>query len=324
MSYLIMKERFLNVAQYSRYRSELNNFEKCSPFNNENFPVGYLENFRINDFMDSLKILINNEQYRTKSIALKYMTVIAQFFRYCIRNEFFSNPAFLQNINAPTEDEESSYLYTVTSYIRNQDVLSSVSQRDPLNEDEFDTIVGYVNGFFDYVDPQSSLFDKYATLLGIKLMLFTGVKFGTLPRVALTDIDLDQNLININGFQIRMPLKFNQQLRLYLQIRPVSNSDRLFLQSNCSPWDGNSPTSSKIRETIDSVLFRTDTTGLTKYGIRQLLLAGTDIQIIKELTLAGNEIINGCGTANELLFDDQLRNIYLARQLAKTDTYFQC
>lgn len=321
MNYYDMKREFLKVAKYSRYASELNNFEQAFYLQGHiEITLDLLQRLSSNDIKDSLVTLVDKKQYNSKSIASKYMTVMAQFFRFCMRNKWFQNNQFLKEINAPSEDKGSSYLYVISQYIKGSDDLKSVSQITPLDEDELDSIIEYIDGVFD--NAIFPTFDKYAALLGIKIMLFTGVKIGSLYNLKLTDVDLNQNTFYLNDYQIRMPLEFAKQLRFYIDRRPHTSAPELFLNRHGSPWKG--LTSSKIDNALETVFYRSDTTCLTKYGIRQLILAGTDIQTLENLTQAGPTIIRSCIFDTDFIKSEQTRNIYLLRQMTRTDIFHLC
>ena len=325
MNYYDMKSEFLNVSKYSRYASELNNFERAlSAIGRTGITTALLEDLRTSDIINTLSSLIEFDQYKSKSIALKYMTVMAQFFRFCMRNSYFHNESFLREINAPPEDKVYSYFYKVSQFIKKSAELKAVSKKSPLNQDEVDSVIEFIDGEFENIHDRSIQlpFEKYGALLGTKLMLFTGVKIGALYSIELGAVVPSLNTITVNNFVIRMPLGFTNQMQDYLDIRPDFSSKCLFVQNDGAPWKDLS--TSKINTVLKTVIFRSDTSGFTKYGIRQLILAGTEMQTLEKLTQARATIIRGCATEEELFGSDQTRNIYLARQMAKTDIYHLC
>lgn len=311
LHYSEMVSEFLRVRNNVRYSAELKNFEMAITYILGEVNDVTLQGIRSEDIIQSIDYLVDSRIYFTKSIALKYMSAIAQFFRFSTQHRWFSNTDFLNTINSAPE-ERSSYFYKLTRYIDSNDLLAAPIQKDPLNYDELISLLNYIDDYFDSCDFEINI-SKYAALLAMKLILFTGIKFLVLTKIRIEDVSLEINQILINGYKIRMPILFTEQVRKYLSISSTRNTKLLFSKDNGQSWQNT--TDSKIDRYLKQILLRSDTTGLTKYGIQQLLIAGTDIPTIEKFTRAGKDIIYSCG-------DERSANI--GRQITQTDIYYLC
>lgn len=313
MDFSEMVTEFVKVCKYSSYSAELSNFENaiCAKYS-KSIDLEILQRIRTSDIIESIEYLVDKRVYFTKSIALKFRSAIAQFFRYAIRNNWLSNSDFLREINSPHEDKKS-YSYQVTMYIKKSDALAKPVKKEPLNNDEVIDLINYIDDYFNYSDLNQPQISQYAALLAMKLMLFTGIKYGVLLNIKCSDISLDINQIVVNGYRIRMPVLFTEQMRKYLSLRTEFTAGTLFIKDDYSSWTNTS--SSGINYYLDQIMLRSDTTGLTKFGIQQLLLVGTDIPTIEKLTRAGKAIIYSCGGGQP---------VNVGRLITQTDVYYLC
>jgi len=321
MDFSEMKCLFLEQNKYKAYKSELENFEAyLITKNHGDISQVYLQGIRTEDIIDSLQKIIENGQYSSKSIALKYMTVIAQFFRYATIQNWFQNSNFLLEVNASDEDDKHSYYKRVSTYIEKNRMLEPPLRKEPIGQEEASRILEYINSYISEENYNNISLDKCAALLAIKLTLFTGVKYKVLCSLNTTDVDLETNQLMINGFLVRMPIQFTKQMQIYLRLRSNYTCNSLFIQADGRQWTITA--TSKITDVLKLILCRTDTTGITKYGIQQLLLVGTSIPIIEELTGARKDVIRRCST--ETLSIAEQRSLYLNRHISQTDIYYRC
>lgn len=282
-----------------------------------------LGGIRTEDIIKSIDHNIEFNQYASKSIALKYVSAIAQFFRFAEAEHWFQNDNLKDDINAPLRFDDQSYRAKVTDYILKNGKLKIKESKDVLTKEE---AIRLLTNIDEYLSPENFSheavsIERAAAMLAMKLMLFTGIKYNVAKDLLLTAVDVPTNSITINGFYLRMPIKFCLQVQEYLRMRNSFNCPYLFVDNSGNPWS-KTTTTSKIPEIHKRFLGRTDTTGLTKYGISELLDVGTGISEIERLTSARANLIRGC-MSNTGETEQEKDNRYINRQLCKMDIYYR-
>lgn len=326
MDFEEMFKRF--VEEYENYDAEIKNFRiyieevKKSPAT-----TTILGGIRTKDISESIDYLIKYGNYGTVSIAKKYINAVAQFFRFGISNNWFSNDDLLRDINKSSSFDDDSYFSQLNYYIANNKELKNKSIKEVCSDDEVEDLIKTIDAFMELREKHLSKigFEKIAAMIGIKIMLFTGIKYSEIRLIKAEDVKSDINIIKINGFSVRLPINLSSQIQYYEKLRDqilVSKTAKYFLVGyNGSQLSAKTP-DSKMLPILEKTLARTDLTGIIKYGLKELVLAGTGIDKIKKLTGCGDDMIGGCIPENRESEEERL-NKYINMCISKTNVYYK-
>lgn len=313
------------INEYGTYNPELKNFKSYLLSDSTSINTKLLGGIRTEHIMESIDYNVKYNGYTSKSIASKYAIAIAQFYRYATQQNWFSNDDFLNHINMYRLDEDS-YYYRIGNYIKKNPKLTGKAPKPSCTQSEVNTLITTIDEYFekhkDSIENMS--FPKTCGMLAIKIMLLTGAKYSIIPNLKYYDLNTELNTIKIKKYTLRLPVKLSSQFHIYNKLRNITlanPSEYLFCTQSGDPWKGTSP-NSNIVDFLSVVILRQDTTGITKYGISNLLKAGIGITEIEKLTDAKTDIIRGCMT-NEVISEDDLINKYLNMCIANIDCYYK-
>lgn len=330
-----MKDEF--IKDYDYY-SELNNFSSyIKDIKKSDTNITILGGIRTRDILESIDYNIKYNNYSSRSIAFKYATAIAQFYRVATTRKWFENDNLIEDINKYSKLDDESYFSQINTYILNNKKLKFKSSKDAYNEYEINDLIDAIDEYIDVnvyfvnknIKPKhlSKIgYEKIGAMLAIKVMIFTGIKYGAARNLKLTDSDDRVNTIGINGYSIRLPINLSKQFIYYTalkrELKLISNiDDYLFTSYDGKQW-GEKTHHSKIIYVIEKVLLRQDTLGLTKYGIGQLIKAGTGLSEIEKLTGAKKDVIRGCVPESKESEEEKI-NKYYNSHITKTDIYYK-
>ncbi len=314
------------VIQNEGYTYDLNNFKKYIQEGKglplEDTVFGGIDT---DDIIDSIKYNIINSDYRSKSIARKYSVAVAQFFIFAITNNLFKNKDIYEEILAPKIDDKS-YYGKINTFISNNRDLNEKETINTFTEDEVKELIDNCDKFIQRKEKHNKKrgFEKVSPAICIKLMLLTGIKYNVAREIKLKDLDVLSNVIIINQFKIRLPIVLSNQLRYFKELQEKvtkKTPEYLFTDFKGNQW-GRNTSSSKIPLIIKQCFGRNDTTGITKYGIGNLINAGVNDSVIKKLTNAEEDIIKSCITFNE---NENIEkwDKYINSRISKIDIYYE-
>lgn len=313
------------INEYGTYIPELKNFKSYLLSDSTNINTKLLGGIRTEHIMESIDYNIRHNGYTSKSIASKYAIAIAQFYRYATQQNWFTNHDFLNHINMYRLDEDS-YYYKIGNYIKKNPKLTKKTTIPTCTQDEVNTLISTIDKYFEkYKNSIENMsFPKVCGMLAIKIILLTGAKYSVIPALRYQDLNIELNTLKIKKYTLRLPVKLSSQFHIYSKLRAIAltnPSEYLFCTQNGDPWRGTSP-NSNIVDFLSVVILRQDTTGISKYGISNLLKAGIGITEIEKLTDAKTAIIRGCMT-NEVISEDDLINKHLNMCIANIDCFYK-
>lgn len=313
------------IEEFGTYIAELKNFKSYLQSDSSVISTKLLGGIRTEHIIESIEYNIANNGYTSKSIASKYAIAIAQFYRYANQQNWFTNNDLLNHINMYRLDEDS-YYYQIGNYIRSNLKLSSKEPKVACNNNEINDLITTIDEYFDkYSSAKEKLsFSKICGMLAIKLIILTGAKYSVIRKLKYYDLNTKVNTLKINGYTIRLPINLSNQFQIYDEIRQSTldkPSDFLFCSQNGDQWKGTSP-NSNIVDFLSVVILRQDTTGITKFGISNLLKAGISIAEIEKLTEAKSDIIRGC-MSSDIESEENKMNKYINMRLSSIDYFYR-
>jgi len=311
------------IEAFGEYIAELKNFKSYLLEDSPNISTKLLGGVRTEHIIDSIDYNIKHNGYGSKSIASKYAIGIAQFYRHANQNNWFTNDDLLKKINAYKLDE-TSYYAQISNYIKNNTKLKTKQSKDTCSDQEVNEVITNIDYYFNIIEDISELsYPRLCSMLAIKLMLLTGAKYNVVRNLKFADLDTSLNTLVINNFKIRLPVKLSLQFQIFRKLRSHINlsSEFLFTTQTGDQW-GRTTSNAGITDILSIFIMRIDTTGITKYGISNLLKAGIGIKEIEQLTGAKKDLIHGCISVDFESESDKLNN-YINMRLATIDAFYK-
>lgn len=294
----------LFISENEGYKYNLNNFiTYIKEYKRLPLEDTVLGGITTKDIIQSLQFNIDREQFKSVSIAQKYSVAVAKFFIYTIVKGYIKNKDLFEEISAPKIDEKS-YYSRINTYISKNKKLNDKEPIMIFSSEAIKDLVTDCDSFIERIDLHKTKkgFEKLVASLGIKVLIFAGIKYGIARKISLGDINMYTNILTINGFNIRLPLKLSIQFQYYLKLREelhVTTSEcSLFSDFYGNGW-GEKTSSSKMPNILAQWSGRTDTTGLTKFGISNLIKAGVNDSVITKLTGAEETLLKSCISIDE-------------------------
>ena len=153
-------------------------------------------------------------------------------------------------------------------------------------------------------------------------MLVYGITYRELRKLKVDQYDERRGSVTFNGVELRLPIRLAVQMKQmaeYLHKNDIKNEENLFfiMDSSGQPW-GEITSSSGIPDYLGPLIGSTSITSIVKYGISQLIKAGVNDSIIKQITGASDKLIKGCITKE----DEDIMRIVNDR-LVTVELYYQ-
>lgn len=296
-----LKEEFLK--RYGDYENDVNNFfyylkeEYDISIDNPNIEI-FMQGIETEKIKDSLNYLIESGTYKKAETAKKYAVAIGQFFEFVKDNSSIKNKDLFDEL-ARNGRRENSYIARMMRYIENSEKLKPKEALGIIDR-------GMAKDLLKWCNDQLSSSTKWEEELGykkasaaicIKMMLLYGITYRNARVLRVSQIDRARNEIGLGRFKLRMPVYLGKQMCRFLDYKEkkeIYNPEGyLFTDRRGKAWTGIT-SSSGIPNFLKYKFGITDVTGIIKYGIRQLLIAGLNDYVIKEITGASDEVIGGC------------------------------
>lgn len=215
----------------------------------EEFDNDYFSLFNDDDLIESLEYYIKKNSVTAQGTASNYITYITNFFKklsdeYDIKNEFFVNIdqnnqliAKSKEIISKLKKTESKDIATDEQY---EDLISGID--DFLNNlninDLYDEILNCKNRGNNY----TKQYHRFMSIIPVKLVMKFAL--GNLKIISLeySDLDMENNILRVNGFHLPLDEELIQLLKKYLRIREYilnlysKQESKLFIKQNGEPY----------------------------------------------------------------------------------------
>lgn len=203
----------------------------------------------------------------------------------------------------------------------------------PIDNEQYLAIIDYLREY------RGTRLQSYQVPIIIKLMLLYGFTFDRLANLKLDSYNLNRNILKIinpkdirHVYDLELPYSFKMDFSNLLDFRSKKielDSDYLFIteQNNKIPNSVVKNMLDKVRDKFqsdNSIRFNDrnpfTATGLQKYSIINMILAGINQEIITELTGQEEDILNDCQL--EVSKDNMIiRNRYFNHKIRGIVTY---
>ena len=292
------------IERNKDYKNDIDNFinyletqEKGASFYNR-YTLGGMSTKGI---LESLDYYVSIGQFKKKETARKYLSAVGQLFEYIFENTNIENTDLRNQLGAPVNRIES-YARQCNEYVNNNDLLAEKERNRALVDGEARQLIEkcnrYIDDAFSLDDSRNSVvIKKMIVSMSIKLILLMGVAYRQIRLLRFCDIEFMGGVICLNGYKIRLPLRYNKQLHEYKDKLEAFgfNVDNgyLFPTLEGEQW-GEKTSSSGIPDFLRSNSSESSITSLVKYGVTKLLLAGVSDNIIIKITGVSRDILDDC------------------------------
>lgn len=290
-----------------------------------------LQGLNVEFLMDSLIYNVEERKiYKRKNAAKKYATVIGLFFNYIRQNTDIDNPTLFESISY-NRLRENAYMKRMMAYINECDKLQGTIELEGVGRSEAEKVLRWSDEQLKddkrwYSDIETKEIDETAfrkamAALGMKMMLIYGFTYRELRKIKRNQYDSIRNTIIINGFEIRLPINLGIQMKRmkdFLNMNEIRNEKGfLFTNAQGEEW-GEITSASGISDMLVSLIESTSVTSIVKYGISQLLKAGLNDPIIKQITGASDTLIRGY-----IVHEDEDIERIINNKLVNVELYYQ-
>lgn len=334
MDYLKIAKEF--SEKYPDYKNDVWNFteylEKQWKNSLSDANVRFLlQGLNVEFLLDSLIYNVEERKiYKRKNAAKKYATVIGLFFNYIRKNTDIDNPTLFESISY-NRLRENAYMKRMMAYINECDKLQGTIELEGVGRSEAEKVLRWSDEQLKddkrwYSDIETKEIDETAfrkamAALGMKMMLIYGFTYRELRKIKRNQYDSVRNTIIINGFEIRLPINLGIQMKRmkdFLNMNEIRNEKGfLFTNAQGEEW-GEITSASGISDMLGSLIESTSVTSIVKYGISQLLKAGLNDSIIKQITGASDTLIRGC-----IVHEDEDIERIINNKLVNVELYYQ-
>lgn len=252
--------------------------------------------------LDSVEAFIN-EKWPAKGVAEDYRRTIIELCE-SVRKEYEIENAFLESA---TEQKD---FYDITKDWFEH--LKQSESRECMSSEEVEKLDEAIRLFFNTVNLeeqirksienkriQNDYYRQLVSALSVKLVQKYGLANATIPELKITDLNIEDRILVVNGFKLYLGDELISYFELYLQSRELvvknaaSKTDRLFIRKDGRPYLNKQGYSEndKLFAIMQDTLGHKVTTGLQYRTIIELVSRGANINLLSQLTGVKKETI---------------------------------
>jgi hypothetical protein len=325
MDFMELKELFLE--KNPDYSNDVSNFlfymqtiREFKPHQQEIMVNG----IKSEDIIESLRYYVERGQIKKQAPAKKYFVAIGQLFEYVLNNSNYQNSDLMNELANPSS-REKSYKGKTIKFVEKFDMLKPKESFSTLDRDSIDKLTIWCDSVVEkYLGKGERIddtdFKRIVAALCMKLMILIGITYREARKLKYEDLDPQTNVIQVNGFGIRLPLKLSVQFQNYVRyFNEFVHSDHLFVDIEGNQW-GEATTDSGMPNYMKTAIQQTNLTGIVKFGITQLIKSGVNDSVIMKLTGASQELLSSC--LHEVQNKDVEWDKYINSKIVTTDYYY--
>lgn len=183
--------------------------------------------------------------------------------------------------------------------------LKSKEAYPSLDYEKFDFIINYIKK----TNVRDIRLKKFKTnTIAIKLLILYGISLDKLSTLKVSNYNYKRRAIEISlndkrqKIHLEIPFSLALEIEDYLENRKAEKTDFLLTKNSNTPIDPSfvKDTLDVIREEYEEIFGKDDSvnqftvTGIQKFAIVQMILAGMNQALIKEFTGQGDDILEDC------------------------------
>lgn len=280
------------------YTSRIKAFEKFlldeKGINDSSYKT-YLGGMKTEEILQSLDYFIERNKIKKASVANHYISVVTTYFQY-IERYGIENEHLFKELG---KTNNGSFYKTVKKYILDDERLEDIVQSEPLDSEEINILIDHTDKILNNIInitkddlPDEKDFNRMSAAIGLKLMIFCGTKYEVLMGIKKEDFSSVKRKIIINTYELHLPDNLAMQLTEYEKYRNKikGNSELLFVRYDGEELQKETWQIAQIIKKID----RTDTLGIIKYAVIQMIRSGINQNFIMNLTAIGTRVYDYC------------------------------
>lgn len=255
-----------------------------------------LSDLSLEDLLQSAEYYVQAGNIKSRATVDIFYTVLGNFYKYLndkygLKNEYFQNIDKTNDLKIQFENK-----------IRELGLKDS-EQQIPIDNYMAKKVLRFCDNTIDGVQITEVLkrkkgaYSNYISAIIVKLVLLYGLKNDTIRSIGIEDYDEPLNSLIINNYRIKLPDKLAIQMKQYKKIREMYlaqfniTSEKLFFDDvNIDKRLDNT----KMFVVLNSTMGNTQAGSVAKYAIKQMLIDGVPVHIIREFTGYKMDVINHC------------------------------
>jgi integrase len=287
-----------------------------------------LQGIRTETIIESLEYYIVNRRVTSRVTAQGYSFAIKDFFQFLFHNNLLENSEFESELLLPTYNEKS-YRARMNKFIAEHLTLKDPEGFEIFNQQDIEHLIKDCDDTMnseeirDKAIKMQKFFNKFRSALIIKLILLCGMRYEVICRIKPEDLDLNHNNLVVNGIEISLTKKLNDQFACYEKIVEYLMSEigrerkSLFVEFNLDNINEQTSTTSNF---LKGLTGRGDLNGLIKYRVVQLIREGVYEKALKQLTSIGDKMFSECQSH---AFDQRSLQRHLNSKIRNTELFDQ-
>jgi hypothetical protein len=281
------------------YRSDINHLMES--VNNE---VSNLNLFSYADFVRTLGMNIKNGSIGTKEKAKRYYYVVKSYVEYLILSRVISEGEFYKNINLP-EYEVTSTHYKILNHIENHNKLEDKKEFSMISDEDYGKLVNEAS--MNYIifceKPNSEKHHNWFVFsIVTKLMMQYGISYKKIRDLEINSYVGANRILRVGKYNIFLDSDISRDIEVVIDLRIHGNPYLLPIFTG----EQLSDKTTGVSDYLNRVIGRTDTNGLVKYALKNMIDHDIPYVFINKLTGIGKRKYNSVYYQNNFLEDELL------------------
>lgn len=304
---------FNHVKVFNEYIESLNISE-------ENI-ITFLQGIRSKNIIDSLEFYIDKNNVTSKDTAFRYISALKEYLYFIIDVEKINNSELKNELELATYKEES-YRNQMNNFVAKHKLLKDREGFKIPSYEDIEELVNQCNILLESEDElikaetKEISFNKIRSAIIVKLILLTGAPYRSIYSMNINDLDINNSLILINNFEVRLPKILKRNFERYLELSNNINPNRekLFINFNGDPMSNQT---SIVYNFLNSIIGRGDLNGIIKFTIIKMLEIETSEMVIKQVT-GLKDLVNDC---HEIVYSSRKANRHFDSKIRALEIY---
>lgn len=255
-----------------------------------------LADLSLEDLLRSVEYYVQAGNIKSRSTVDIFYAVLGNFYKYLndkygLKNEYFQKIDKMNNLKIEFENK-----------IRELGLKDS-EQQIPIDNHMAKKVLRFCDDTIDSIqitevlEKKRGIYSNYISAIIVKLVLLYGLKNDTIRSIKIEDYDEPLNSLIINNYRIKLPDKLAIQMKQYKKVRKMYldqfniTSVKLFFDDvNIDKRLDNT----KMFVVLNSTMGNTQAGSVAKYAIKQMLINGIPVHIVREFTGYKMDVINHC------------------------------
>ena len=271
--------------------------------------------------LNSIEAYIN-DKWPVKGVAEDYRRTIIELCE-AVCKEYDIENAFLESAS-----EQKDFYEITKDWFEH---LKQSESRECMSSEEVEKIDEAIRLFFNTANLedqirksienkkiQNNYYRQLVSAISVKLVQKYALANATIPNLKITDLNIEERTLVVNGFKLHLSDELIPYLKLYLKSREWvvkatdSNTDKLFITKNGTAYLTKTGYSQndKLFALMQDTLGHKEATGLQYRTIVELVSRGANINLLSQLTGVNKETIADICTEDKSTLESIFANVH--------------